>query len=269
MAQEFGARLFIDDMGGSGDLLLFVHGLGGTSNTFAPQGAALKHEHHVVGYDLAGAGRSPVPDSLTIERHVEDLEAIASRFGAERFHLAGHSMGTIICQHFAASRPGRVASLVLFGAFPEPPPAARDALRGRAENARANGMRPIADAIVANGIAEDVRVNQPAAAAFVRESLMAQPAEGYARNCEALAAARATDLGQIRCPTLLVTGDADKTGPVDGARAMASALGEAELVVVAGCGHWPTIERAKQSSYAAAKFYATLRQRARIGGRVA
>ena len=51
-------------------------------------------------------------------------------------------------------------------------------------------MRGIADAIVAAGTSDDTKVNQPAAAAFVRESIMAQPAEGYARNCEALAEAK-------------------------------------------------------------------------------
>ena len=104
--------------------------------------------------------------------------------------------------------------MALFGAFPQPPPAARDALRTRADNARKHGMRLIAEAIVANGIAEDVRTHQPAAMAFVRESIMTQSPEGYAKNCEALASATAADLNQILCPVLLVTGDSDKTAPV-------------------------------------------------------
>jgi 3-oxoadipate enol-lactonase len=263
MVQESARGLSIDDQGGSGDFILFVHGLGGTSNTFAPQTHVLKHDHRVVAYDLAGSGRSPLPERLTIERHVEDLAHVATQLGIERFHLVGHSMGTIICQHFAARWPKRVVSLALFGAFPEPPSAARDALRTRADNARKHGMRPIADTIVANGIAEDVRTHQPAALAFVRESIMTQSPEGYAKNCEALASATAVDLTGIRCAVLLVTGDSDKTAPVDTARAMASNLADVELAVVPGCGHWPTIERASHSNYLLAKFFATLRQRGR------
>src|SRR5271156_3330749 len=203
MAQASTEGLFIDDQGGSGELILFVHGLGGTSNTFAPQTHVLKHDHHVVAYDLAGAGRSSLPERLTIERHVEDLAHIATELGVERFHLVGHSMGTIICQHFAARWPKRVAAMALFGAFPEPQPAARDALRARAETARKDGMRPIADTIVANGIAADVRTHQPAAMAFVRESIMTQSREGYAKNCEALASATAADPSGIRWAVLL------------------------------------------------------------------
>jgi len=263
MVQESTKGLFVDDQGGAGDLILFVHGLGGTSNTFAPQTHVLKHDCHVVAYDLAGSGRSPLPERLTLERHVDDLDQLAVRLGVERFYLVGHSMGTIICQHFAARWPTRVAGMALFGAFPEPPPAAREALRTHADNARKHGMRPIADTIVANSIAEDVRTHQPAVMAFVREAIMTQSPEGYARNCEALASTTAADLSAIRCAVLLVTGDSDKTAPVDTARAMAGALVDVEVAVVPDCGHWPSIERASHSNYLLTKFFATLRQRMR------
>ena len=263
MPKDSESTLYIDDQGGSGEPILFVHGLGGTSNTFTPQTQVLKHDHHVAAYDLAGCGRSPLPAKLTLERHVDDLVRVASTLGVERFHLVGHSMGTIVCQHFAARWPKRIAGMALFGAFPEPPPAAREALRARAETVRKDGMRPIADTIVANGVAADVRSHQPAVMAFVRESIMGQSPEGYASNCEALAAVKAAELSQIRCPVLLVTGDSDKTAPVDVARAMASSLNDAEVTIVPGCGHWPTVERANHSNYLLARFFATQRQRSR------
>ena len=37
------------------------------------------------------------------------------RAGVERAHVVAHSMGTIIAAHLAASEPGKVASLALFG----------------------------------------------------------------------------------------------------------------------------------------------------------
>jgi len=265
MTRESGIEIFIDDQGGSGEPIFFVHGLGGTSNTFAPQTFVLKHDHRVVAYDLAGSGRSGLPSKLKLESHVDDLAAVTAQLGFERFHLAGHSMGTIVCQHFAVRWPKRVASMALFGAFAEPPAPARDALRARADKARKEGLKGIAEAIVANGIADDVRAHQPSAMAFVRESIMAQSPEGYALNCEALADAVAVDLGSVRCPVLLVTGDSDKTAPVATARALASALSEVELVIVPGCGHWATIERANHANYSLTKFHANLRRRSVTG----
>jgi len=253
------SRLFVEELGGQGETLIFVHGLGGTTNTWYPQAQVLKRDLRLIAYDLAGSGRSPVRDAISLASHVTDLLAIAHRFAPQgRVHLAGHSLGAIICQHAAAAHPDLVASLALAGPFPESPEAARAALRERAARARAEGMRGVADAIVAGGTSDDTKTNQPAVAAFVRESLMAQPPEGYARNCEALAESRSADLARIACPTLLLAGDQDRTAPPDMGRAMASASQGARFQLLTGCGHWATIERAKQVNYALTQFHAWL-----------
>ncbi len=259
MAKSTKTARFVEELGGKGEVLVLVHGLGGSTNTWYPQAQVLKRDLRLVAYDLAGSARTPVRDGISIASHVEDLlDVVRGAAESGRVHLAGHSLGTIICQHFAASYPDQVASLALIGAFPEPPDAARAALRDRAAKARAEGMRGIADAIVAAGTADDTKVNQPAATAFVRESLMAQPPEGYARNCEALAEAQSADLARISCPTLLITGDQDRTAPPDVGRAMASAIKGADMQVLTACGHWATIERAKQVNYALTVFHARL-----------
>jgi 3-oxoadipate enol-lactonase len=250
-------KLFVEEPIGKGEALVFVHGLGGSSNTWFPQIQVLRRDLRLIAYDLAGSARSPVTE-ISIARHVADLERIVADAGSGRVHLAGHSMGTIICQHFAAAHPAEVASLALIGAFPEPPEGARKALRERAAKARTEGMRGIADAIVAAGTADDTKVNQPAAAAFVRESLMAQPAEGYARSCEALAELKAADLSRIRCRVIVLNGDQDRTSPPEVGRALGSALADAHVQILPGCGHWATIERAKQVNYALTLFYARL-----------
>jgi len=252
--------VFIEELGGRGETLVLVHGLGGSTNTWYPQAQVLNRDFRLVAYDLAGSGRTPVRNDISIDTHVRDLLGIMEHAGAGPVHLAGHSLGTIICQHLAALYPDRVASLSLVGPFPQPPEPARQGLRDRAAKARAEGMRGIADAIVAGGTADDTKINQPAAIAFVRESVMAQPPEGYARNCEALAAAVSADLSHISCPVLLITGDQDRTAPPDTARAMMSAIKRAELRVLDGCGHWATIERAKQVNYALTLFHSRLRQ---------
>lgn len=251
---------FVEEFGGKGEALVLVHGLGGSTNTWYPQAQVLRRDLRPVAYDFAGAGRTPLRDGISIAAHVADLlEVVRQAGGGGRVHLAGHSMGTIICQHFAAMYPDLVASLALMGALPQPPDAARAALRDRAAKARTEGLRGIADAVVAGGTSDDTKVNQPAAMAFVRESVMAQPPEGYARNCEALAEATAADPRRIGCPTLLLTGDQDRTAPPEVGRALASAIAGAEFQVLPGCGHWATLERAKQVNYALTVFYARQR----------
>ena len=65
----------------------------------------------------------------------------------------------------------------------------------------------------------------------MRESLLAQDPEGYARTCEALAAAEPAAIDSIDVPTLLVAGDEDAIAPVQVAREMARRIGDAQVEV--------------------------------------
>lgn len=229
---------------GDGAAVVMVHGLGGTSNTFQPLMHALAG-YRVIRPDLAGSGRSDMgAGPLSIERHAEALGRVLTRAGGGRAHVVGHSMGTLVCQHLAATRPDLVASLVLFGALTEPSETARRGLIARAAVARADGMSGIADQIIAATLATRTQADNPAAVAFVRETILRQPPEGYARNCEALARAGRVDPAAIRAPTLLVTGDADPVAPVSIALTLCDGIAGAALTVLDRCGHWVTVEDA-------------------------
>jgi pimeloyl-ACP methyl ester carboxylesterase len=211
--------------------------------------------------DLPGSGRSPAPfDELSFETMAEQVAAAARALGVSQAHFVGHSMGTILCQMVAARHPGLVRSLILFGALAEPTEATRAALAGRARLARADGMQPIADQIVEHALAPSTRSSQPAAVAFVRESIMRQEPEGYARNCEALAKATAADPRLIGAPALLLTGEADAVNPPGVAQALADRIAGARLIVVDRGGHWLTVERAAESNQRIADFLKRVEQ---------
>ena len=200
----------VGEVEGDGFPVVMIHGLGGSTNMFQPQLAALsrlsRHPPRPAGLGaLAAAARAADDRGMTARGDHAPCAASAS----PRAHFVGHSMGTIVCQQVAANEPALVASLTLFGALAEPPTATREALAKRAQLARSGGMADIADQIVANALSAHTRETNPAAVAFVRESIMRQDPESYARTCEALAKATAVDPRLIAAPTLLVTGDAD------------------------------------------------------------
>ncbi len=233
----------VAETAGEGPAVILVHGLGGTSNTFEPLMGALSG-HRAIRPDLPGSGRSPVPHAApSIESYVEALVGMTRALGVNQAHFVGHSLGTIVCQHLAAAHPALVTSLTLFGALIEPAQAARDGLAGRAQTARAEGMEGIADTIVANTLSAATRSSNPAAVAFVRESLMRQDGEGYAGTCEALAKATAADARLISAPTLIVAGSDDPVAPASVGQTLADRIRGAKAVVLDGCGHWMTIEK--------------------------
>ena len=240
-------RVAVEDEG-EGPVVVCVHGLGGSSNTWTPLMPALAR-HRVVRVDLPGSGRSQrVEGALSIERYVDALLAVCARLNITRAHWLGHSMGTIVVQHIAAAHPGMTASVALFGPQIAPPDAARAAMLARAAKAREGvaGMHEITQALLNAALSADTRQRSPVAVAFVRESLMRQDGDAYARSCEALAGAQAAAVERITAPVLLVTGDEDGVAPPQTVRAMVERMHGARntrVVVLPRCGHWTPVER--------------------------
>ena len=180
----------IDTPTGGGDPVLMIHGLGGTSNTWTPLLPAFRR-FQTLRFDLPGSGRSHrVEGPLSIDRFVVAALRVLAAAGAERAHVVAHSLGTIVAAHLAAREPKSVRSLALFGPLLAPPDSARAAIRARGEKARKRGRgRHAGDrrrAAARRAASAETRAKRFAAVAFVRESLMRQDADGYARTCDAL-----------------------------------------------------------------------------------
>lgn len=258
MSTRFVERIAVE-IDGAGDAVLMIHGLGGTSNFWTPLLPALSR-HRAVRPDLPGAGRSHrVEGALSIDRFVRALMRVCGATGIERAHVVAHSMGSIIALHLAALEPRLVRSLALFGPLAAPPEANRGPIRARADKARKEGeagMQEIADATVQSGTAAETRRSRPVAVAAVRESVMRQCPDGYARGCEALSEAQAADLSKIACPLLLVTGDEDAVSPPQSVRGIAERVPGAQLEVLARCGHWTIYEKPEECSDLLGRFLA-------------
>jgi 3-oxoadipate enol-lactonase len=241
----FVARMAVE-IEGEGEPVMMIHGLGGTANTFTPLLAAFTR-HRTIRFDLPGSGRSHrVEGALSLALFVERALLVMQKAGVERAHVVAHSMGTIVATHLAAREPGKVTSLALFGPLLAPSEPARAAIRARAATAREGDMQPIADALLQASVSAETRAKRPAVVAFVREALMRQDPEGYARTCDALAQMVPADTSRIECPTLLVTGDEDVVAPPQAVRMMGERITGSRVEVLRGCGHWTPVEKPEE-----------------------
>ena len=257
MPTQFIERMAIE-VDGQGDAVLLLHGLGGSSNTWTPVMAALRR-FRTVRPDLPGSARSHrVEGELTIARLVQAMQRVVAALDITRVHVVAHSLGTIVAQHLAVAEPALVRSLVLFGPLAAPPDGARAPIRARGEKARSEGvagMQAIADALLQSSTSAQTKARHPSAAALVRESLMRQEPDGYARTCDALADAQAAELARITCPALLVTGDEDAVAPPQAVRALGEKLGRCRVEILRGCGHWTPVEKPDDCMVLLDEFY--------------
>lgn len=238
--------IFIESAG-TGEPVLFIHGLGGTSNVFMPQCGILTRFFSCHRFDLPGAGLSASDGQNTIAALVDSTISVINKVSPNgRIHIIAHSLGTIIAQHLALQILDRIRSLVLIGPVHAPGDAARAAILARAAKARADGLADIADQIVLAGTSAETKASRPEVAAFVRELIMRQSAEGYAHHCEALAGAQPAYVSKITAPALLITGDEDNTSPPPAAQALAMKFPHATLKILGRTGHWTTLERPRE-----------------------
>jgi proline-specific peptidase len=101
--------------------LLVLHGgPGGSHNYLQPLEALAQSGRPVVFYDQLGGGNSERPDDPTlwnIDLFLEEVGAVRRELGLERVHLLGHSWGAMLALSYALMEPSGLLSLVLAGAL--------------------------------------------------------------------------------------------------------------------------------------------------------
>lgn len=99
---------------GTGDPVIFVHGVVTTSNIFPKYLGAYSPNFRGIAVDLRGYGDSDKPDTgFTIDQFSKDLIKLADDLRIEKPVWVGVSMGGMILQRLALDHPSRVSALVL------------------------------------------------------------------------------------------------------------------------------------------------------------
>jgi proline iminopeptidase len=113
-----GYRLYWRSVGSPGSLgtVVTLHGgPGATHDYLRPFADLAAAGYRVLFYDQVGCGRSALArdtSEYTIERDVEDLEALRTSLGLGRIHLIGSSYGGLLAIAFALAHPRSLRTLV-------------------------------------------------------------------------------------------------------------------------------------------------------------
>jgi 3-oxoadipate enol-lactonase len=253
-AELTNVRMWYDEHG-KGEPLVLIHGGVVDSRFFVHNLGALTDHFRVYAIDLRGHGRSDAGRAqFSIQSWAEDVEALITALELPAVTLVGHSMGTLITQHLAATKPEIVDNLVLVGGISYFEPPVKDLYAKRAEIAEADGMDALVDDWLPGALSPRTRARLPQLEGLVRDLFLRNDARHYAKSCRALAKApsiRREDIGQ---PTLLIVGDHDRSTPIAMTEELHREIPVSRIRVVPGAAHWVPLEDPDMISAAILEF---------------
>jgi 2-succinyl-6-hydroxy-2,4-cyclohexadiene-1-carboxylate synthase len=262
------ARLEFAEAGRGGRPFVLVHGFTGAKEDFTEWLDRLAADGwHAVAPDNRGHGASEKPGDeaeYSFDLLADDVFAVADSLWGEGapFVLLGHSMGGMIAQVMALRAPERIVGLILMDTLHGPLPIiTRDELDAAIAVVRERGIDGLAEIMAERGGVLDtpahlrVVAERPGYQAFNDRKFRDTAAAAYAGMLRAMfeSTDRLDALRALAMPALVITGEQDR--PIVGpSRAMADAMPNAELAVIADAGHSPQFENPDAWWDALAKF---------------
>lgn len=235
------------EVDGSGEPLLFVHGLGGCLDNWSNQVKTFCDAYRVIRLDLRGFGGSECPasdEAYSVAIFASDLLDLIDHLEEEAIHLIGTSMGGYVAQRFALSHPERVKSLVLCHTTcrRDVPP---EILTTRIRALEKADMNTYARLVVSQALAEGAP--QELIDAIV-ESVSKNSKDAYVRViskglvgfdvCE--------ELSRLSVPTLIIAGEKDQVIPPDRSRDLHRRIAGSRLEIIRNVGHLSYLERPEE-----------------------
>jgi 3-oxoadipate enol-lactonase len=237
---------------GEGPALVFVSGWAMSCECWRPAVSMLKRRYRCLIYDSRGIARSQ-PSSLdasfTMEDHAEDLHAVMEATGIFDATMIGHEVGSLIAAANLARHPQDVRSLIVVSPR-----------RGLSEDDVKNlavftpaslALRELAAyPLLRNLVARRFRrAPQPYRDTLFNDFADLSPRAAYETALSASSEAAVEPLdGAVRSitsPVLIICGEKDKKGAVEGRRLFSLARA-GKLATLRDCGFLPMLEYRRQ-----------------------
>jgi pimeloyl-ACP methyl ester carboxylesterase len=216
------------------ETILLLHGNGESGAVWYGWVPHLARELRVVRPDMRGFGHStPMPRDYpwSLDRVVDDYIALMDLLGTERFHLVGAKVGGTMALHLAARYPARIETLIVMG----PPTRAQDSAKrylSWMEYLEQHGMESWARSTMASRLGEDF---PPEGVEWWIRLMGRTPLSTQLGFMSAVPGVDiASDLPNVRCPTLVITTENNPLYPVAKVKEWQSRIPKSELLALPG-----------------------------------
>ncbi len=223
--------------GGSGPVLVLVHGAGDQAATWSPVVPKLLPGRTLLVPDLAGHGASaPTTGPISVEALLQGLGAeLDAAAPKEKVTIVGNSLGAWLACLWAKEHPERVERLVLVNGGPVKHDAEGVTLlpKDRAEARKAvEALRDPGSIRVPDFVLDDI-VRQAATGPLARFAATSGEMEKFVLDGR---------LGELDVPVELLWGASDRVMPLSYAERLRVELPRARLTELPRCGHVPQQE---------------------------
>jgi 3-oxoadipate enol-lactonase len=223
--------------------VVLLHELGGSVASWQGVIERLEARMRVVAYDQRGAGGSQqVREPFTFDDHLNDLTGLLDVLDLTApLHVVGVASGAALALMLAATRPDRVASLVLCSPAVDVSAERRDYLQERSDLAVRDGMAAVVDATLARSYPAVV-IEDRAAFERYRAGFLDNDPRCYGWANMAFADSNVgRHVAAVRCPSLVLAGKHDLLRPPDDVRALADRLAGSRYEIL-DAGHLMSVQ---------------------------
>lgn len=232
---------------GSGEPLVFINSLMTDFRMWDKLLARLPGEYRVIRYDKRSHGLSSLPDGpYLMDALVDDLARLLDRLEVRNATIVGLSIGGLVAQGLAASRPDLVRAAVLSNTASKI--ATKDVWEGRFEAVRKGGTAAIADATLARWFPP--AFHQTPEISGWRHMFLRQDPRAFLFCGNAVSEADYSEsTARLTIPVLGIGASEDTSTPPDLLKQTIDTVERGRFHLIEGAGHLPCVD--KTDEYAA------------------
>jgi 3-oxoadipate enol-lactonase len=234
-----GVSIHYQTAGQSGPVVVLLHEMGGTLDSWDAVAPGLAENYRVLRYDQRGAGLSEkVRQQYSNDDAVGDLEALLKSTGLEPpYSFVSVAAAATQVLRFLEKHPEQVKSIVLCNPAPGVDPSRAGVLVERAEQAEKLGMSGVM------GITLDKSypptLGEPAAYEAYRGRYLANDPVGFGLAHRMLAATNMLHmLPKVSVPAMVVAGKHDTVRPPAGTEELSKKIPHARFELIEEAGHF-------------------------------